>query len=134
MESKIKSIISLGSNWGNREHFLDTAKKLISEKYTITAKSLIITTSPCGYIAQPNFLNQLIEIETENNNPIELLDTLQKIENFIGRNRNINKGPRVIDLDIITFGSAVEQTETLTLPHPAINIRPYIQILLHQLA
>ena len=131
---KTKSIISLGSNWGSREYFLEAATKLITEKYTITAKSPIITTSPFGYIAQPNFLNQLIEIETENNNPTDLLQTLQKIENLIGRNRNINKGPRVIDLDIITFGSVVQQIETLTLPHPAINTRPYIQTLLHQLA
>lgn len=58
--------------------------------------------------------------------PIELLDRLQAIENDLGRNKTIDKGPRNIDLDIVAFGRSTMVTERLTVPHALMLEREFV--------
>jgi 2-amino-4-hydroxy-6-hydroxymethyldihydropteridine diphosphokinase len=44
----------------------------------------------------------------------------------MGRQRNIPKGPRTIDIDILLFGKAVMNTAQLTVPHPAMHERRFV--------
>ena len=95
----------------------------------ILAKSNILETKALDVVDQPDFLNCIVEIET-NLEPLELLDSLQLIESKLGRIKRYDKGPREIDLDILTYDELVIANERLTLPHHSIETRPFIKEIL----
>ena len=66
-------------------------------------------TAPVGYVEQPRFLNGALLLETELE-PVELLRELLAIERSMGRVRGVDKGPRMIDLDLLLYGQAVLET------------------------
>lgn len=75
--------------------------------------------------SQPWFLNCVIAFET-GMTPQQLLQTVLGIEQRMGRQRLVPKGPRIIDIDILFFGDSVESSATLTLPHPALHGRRFV--------
>ena len=97
-------ILAIGSNLNDRISHLDFAKNEIKKHYKIIAQSKIYETIAVDYENQPDFLNQLIEIETPDKDPHEILSTVLNIELLRGRTREIDKGPRTLDIDII-FGT-----------------------------
>ena len=82
---------------------------------------------------QPDFLNQLIwgitSLEAE-----DLLIKCQAIEKRLGRIREKHWGPRTIDIDIITYGLQVSDSNTLKIPHPEIEKRAFVLIPLKELS
>ncbi|MCC5814615.1 MAG: 2-amino-4-hydroxy-6-hydroxymethyldihydropteridine diphosphokinase [Leptospira sp.] len=127
-------LLSLGSNLGDRENFLATALEKISvhKEIDIIQKSPIINTDPMDVLEQPDFLNQVVEIKTSLH-PVQLLDYLQSIEIELGRIRRVPKGPREIDIDILTFGDQQIQTERLSVPHHSMESRPFVRDLISKL-
>jgi 2-amino-4-hydroxy-6-hydroxymethyldihydropteridine diphosphokinase len=127
-------LLSLGSNLGDRENFLATALEKISEHSDIVVirKSPIFNTAPMDVLEQPDFLNQVICIETYLK-PIQLLDYLQSIESNLGRIRRIPKGPREIDIDILTYGDQEIQSDRLIIPHHSLESRPFVRELISKL-
>lgn len=71
---------------------------------------------------QPPFYNQVILAKC-GLAPRELLDYLLKLESSLGRKRNIPKGPRIIDIDLLFYGNSLFSSSRLTLPHRAIPER-----------
>jgi 2-amino-4-hydroxy-6-hydroxymethyldihydropteridine diphosphokinase len=128
--SKI-SLIAIGSNIGKRDLNLTEAINLIRNHHLINVLliSEYIETYPMEYIDQPFFLNCVIKIKTTLS-PIELLDFLQSIETKLGRVYRFSKGPREIDLDILTYSLDAIQTDRLIIPHPSFYSRNYIKLLL----
>ncbi len=125
-----KSLISIGSNLGNRLQYIESAILEIEKiPIRILAKSSILETKALDVIDQPNFLNCIVEVET-NLEPLELLGVLQLIESKLGRIKRYDKGPREIDLDILTYDELVITNERLTLPHHSIESRPFIKEIL----
>ena len=123
-------VISLGSNLGGREASLENAKNLLREEgIRIVQTSEILETKPIDYTDQSDFLNQVLVVETEKS-PEELLHTCLEIEQKMGRTREIPKGPRNIDIDLLFYRDEIRQTPELTLPHPEINNRPFLLKLL----
>lgn len=127
--------ISLGSNIEPREQYMEDAlKKLEAHKdITIVTKSTIYETAPVDYLEQDQFLNMVIEVETSLKN-IELLHACQQIENELGRERTIDKGPRTMDLDILLFNCENREIEGLRIPHPRLHERAFILIPLFEIA
>jgi len=127
--------VGLGSNMGDKEKNLAQAIYQIEqiEKIIVTRKSSLYITSPWGKTDQDEFLNQVIEIETELT-PLELLDVLQKIEIKLGRLRNGKWGPRVIDLDILLFGEETIALHELVVPHPHLYARLFVLVPLQEIA
>lgn len=118
--------IGLGSNLGSREQFLASARKRIAESAgRVVAESSVLETRAVDYTDQPDFLNQVIKIETELD-PLQLLDELKRIEAALGRSRTFPKGPREIDLDILLYDDIILKSEKLVLPHPAIVHRGFV--------
>ncbi|MBK8396455.1 MAG: 2-amino-4-hydroxy-6-hydroxymethyldihydropteridine diphosphokinase [Leptospiraceae bacterium] len=131
--SQTNVLISIGSNLGDRLKYIELAIMEIKNIPTlILGKSNIIETKALEVLDQPDFLNCVIKIETTLE-PIQLLDTLQQIERTIGRIKRFNKGPREIDLDILSYGNLVLSTERLNLPHHSIQSRPFIKELIENL-
>jgi len=48
------------------------------------------------------------------------------VEKQMGRVRNIPKGPRVIDIDILFYGNVIVNEPDLIIPHPAIPERKFV--------
>ena len=119
--------LGLGSNVGNRNSYLEEALLLIAKECnaSIIAKSSIRETKPVDYEDQPDFLNQVIKIETELT-PIDLLSVLKKIESGIGRVYRFSKGPREIDIDILLYDDVIMNSDILIIPHPEIIKRDFV--------
>lgn len=129
--AKVLSTLSLGSNLGDRNWFMDQALRelVIIDGITLLRKSPIWETDPMDVLDQPKFLNQVLEIETDLD-PIALLNICQKIERKLGRLHRMDKGPREIDIDILTYQNREMNSERLVLPHHSIDSRPFIRELM----
>jgi 2-amino-4-hydroxy-6-hydroxymethyldihydropteridine diphosphokinase len=125
------SLLSIGSNVGNREDYIQNAISQIEQipEIKILQTSPIIETKAIIIEDQPDFLNMVILIST-NLSPLQLLHTTQSIEKKIGRVFRYSKGPREIDIDILTYSQQVIQTQELTIPHPGLLDRKFLHQLL----
>lgn len=123
-----KVFLSLGSNLGDREKNLERAIAALElERVHVTARSSLYETEPQDVTDQPWFLNMVLECETSYF-PLQLLALLHRVERDLGRTRTgvPPRGPRVIDIDILLFGTAVMESSALTLPHPRMNERRFV--------
>ena len=119
-------ILALGTNIEPREQYLkDALAKIEDNNLKIILESSIYETPAWGGVADQNFLNMCIEIETELE-AYELLDTVQKIELELGRVRKEHWGNRTIDIDIITFNDLIYNDERLIVPHKFIHDRNFV--------
>jgi 2-amino-4-hydroxy-6-hydroxymethyldihydropteridine diphosphokinase len=125
--------LALGSNLGDREAMLNKAiAYLAAEGVRTVRRSSIIETAPAYVLDQPKFLNMVIEARTAHF-ATELLRRTQRVEKAIGRVKTIDKGPRLIDIDILYFDDLQLQSPHLTIPHPLIHERPFVLIPLREL-
>ena len=120
-----KAFIGIGTNIGDRRQNIENALAKISKIAKIKKKSSIHETKPIGYKDQKDFLNMAIEIETDLP-PTDLIIRLQEIEHKMGRIRNIKNGPRIIDLDILTYGNEIINEPNLVIPHPRMFEREFV--------
>jgi 2-amino-4-hydroxy-6-hydroxymethyldihydropteridine diphosphokinase len=126
--------LSLGSNLGDRTAHLARAVALLeASDIRVARASSIYETEPRDVPDQPWFLNQVIEAQTTLY-PRQLLARTQKIEREMGRTRTVDKGPRVMDIDILLYGESKVLTEALEIPHPRIADRRFVLEPLHELA
>jgi len=126
--------LALGTNIEPREAHLHQALKLLeNEHLTIKQKSSIYQTTPVGFTDQADFLNMVIQLETDLS-PIQLLDICQMIEKELGRERTIRFGPRTIDLDILLYNNENKNETRLTIPHPRMHERAFVLIPLQEIA
>ncbi|MBQ5764540.1 MAG: 2-amino-4-hydroxy-6-hydroxymethyldihydropteridine diphosphokinase [Clostridia bacterium] len=121
------AFVGIGTNMGNRIENIEKALNALNllPDTKVLAVSNIYETLPWGGVEQPNFLNGVIKLQTDLS-PKALLGALLGIEAAMGRVRTIKNGPRVLDLDLLTFDSEVINTKELTLPHPFMLQREFV--------
>lgn len=126
---KNKVYLSLGSNIGNRQEYIESAIELVgkTEGIKILKKSGLYETSPVGYVEQDLFLNAVIKIETDFSER-EILKIINKIENELGRKREIRWGPRTIDIDILIFSDKKINETDLIIPHKEMLNRLFVLV------
>jgi len=119
--------LSLGSNQGDRVANLRSAIGALQTLGRVVAESSFYETEPVEYTQQPWFVNCAVALETDKM-PKQLLSAVLKIERQMGRRRSasVPKGPRLIDIDILLFGTAVVDTPELQIPHPAMHKRRFV--------
>jgi 2-amino-4-hydroxy-6-hydroxymethyldihydropteridine diphosphokinase len=122
-----------GSNLGNREDNLEFAASSLATAGTVLKISSYFETEPVGYLNQPWFFNQAIELETFLT-PSELLWCCQRIETNNGRIRTFTNAPRTLDLDILLYGNLSVIQEDLIIPHPRLAERRFALEPLAQIA
>ena len=126
--------LSLGSNLGNREKNLrDGIAALAGAEARLTRVSSFYETEPVDFTDQPWFLNCVVETETQLP-PLELLRALRAIEVQLGSKKEFAKGPRLLDIDILTYGDAAIDTPELQVPHPRMTQRRFVLAPLAELA
>ncbi len=92
-------------------------------------------TEPQDLKEQPWFHNQVLEVFCKQWNPHDLLQRLLSVENELGRTRNGPRfGPRVIDIDLLVFGSEIIQSKELQIPHPRMRKRAFVLVPLAEIA
>lgn len=99
----------------------------------LRARSRLFRTPPWGGIEQPDFVNAVARVETALA-PRELLDALLAIEARAGRVRGVRNGPRVLDLDLLCYGSRRLQAGGLEIPHPRLHERAFVLLPLADVA
>jgi 2-amino-4-hydroxy-6-hydroxymethyldihydropteridine diphosphokinase len=123
-----------GGNMGNREENLATAAALISQQCgSIKKASALYETAAWGNMDQPAFLNQAIEIATPLNAK-QLIRHILKIEKQMGRIRKEKYGPRIIDIDILSFNDETYNYTFLKVPHPEMQNRRFALLPLAEIA
>lgn len=123
--------VSFGSNLGDRASHIRNAIDLTSDFIRWQFITPLVETAPYGKIDQPAFLNAVGKGET-GLTPEELLRALLDVEKKLGRTREVRWGPRIIDLDILTYDNLVLHSEVLTVPHPDLHNRDFLLKLLCQ--
>jgi len=117
--------LSLGSNVGERVANLKAAIDRLGSLGAVAAVSSFYETEPIEFTAQPWFLNCAVKLNTEKM-PRQLLNQVLHIERKMGRRRVRDKGPRIIDIDILLFGNSIIETKGLTIPHVAMHARRFV--------
>ena len=126
---KNKVYLSLGSNIGNRQEYIESAIELVGKRegIKILKKSGLYETSPVGYVEQDLFLNTVIKIKTDFSER-EILKIINKIENELDRKREIRWGPRTIDIDILIFSDKKINETDLIIPHKEMLNRLFVLV------
>src|SRR5258708_7476540 len=120
--------LSLGSNMGDREKNLRMAIDELPHAGVAIAKvSSFYETEPVDFLDQPWFLNCVVEAETHFD-PFMLLRALREIETKMGSKKLVAKGPRLIDMDILLYGSETIDTPDLQVPHPRMHLRRFVLV------
>jgi 2-amino-4-hydroxy-6-hydroxymethyldihydropteridine diphosphokinase len=126
--------LSLGSNIGDRERNLRAAiDELPHAGVAVKKVSSFYETEPVDLREQPWFLNCAAEVETHFD-PIMLLRALREIETKMGSKKLVAKGPRLIDMDILLYGSETIDTQELQVPHPRMHLRRFVLVPLAEIA
>ncbi len=114
-----QATVGIGGNLGDVkrrfEHLFFALKR--EKRIELIKTSLILKNPPFGYLAQDDFFNSIMIIDTSMQAK-EFLRFLQRVEKKFGRKRSFANAPRTLDLDIIFFDKQVLNTPTLILPHP----------------
>jgi 2-amino-4-hydroxy-6-hydroxymethyldihydropteridine diphosphokinase len=125
---------SLGSNLDERAANLERAVEALSGiGVRVLRVSSLYETEPVDFLDQPWFLNCIVEAETLLE-PRELLQALQAIECTLGSRKLVPRGPRIIDLDVLFYGTSVVHAEGIEIPHPRLSNRRFVLVPLAELA
>lgn len=119
--------IGIGSNEGDPAANVEAAIARLQELGTVTARSRLYRTKPWGPSDQPDFVNAVAALETQVE-PRALLGRLKTIESELGRTPTYRWGPRVIDLDILTYGDLAVDEADLVVPHPRLYERAFVLV------
>ena len=125
--------LGLGSNLGDRRDNLSAAVTGLPPAAIVLRASSIYQTEPWGYLEQPAFLNQVLEVET-GLSPADLLAALKRLEASLGRQATFRYGPRLIDLDILLYDQLVLDQPDLVIPHQQLAQRAFVLVPLAELA
>jgi 2-amino-4-hydroxy-6-hydroxymethyldihydropteridine diphosphokinase len=129
-----KTYLLLGSNMGNSRQQLLQAVKLIRKNIgRVTRQSKLYVTAAWGNTSQPDFLNQVIVVETKFP-AAELIKIILSTEVSMGRVRKEKNGPRIIDIDILFFNKEMIRKKDLIVPHPEIQNRRFVLVPLNELS
>ena len=124
----------IGGNMGDRMAYFAESKKRIGETCgAIIRQSFIYETEAWGLSDQAAFLNQALWIQSAKDAET-LLHAILRIEESLGRKRQIKYGPRLIDIDIIFYSDAVIRLPHLTVPHPQVQNRRFALQCLNDIA
>ena len=130
------AFVGIGSNLNNPQAQVRSAIKAIanSEDLFLERTSSLYSSPPMGPPDQPNYVNAVVRVKTSLGS-MALLESLQGIEREHGRVRGgMRWGPRILDLDILLFGTQSTTTEKLQIPHPGMAERPFVVIPLAEIA
>jgi 2-amino-4-hydroxy-6-hydroxymethyldihydropteridine diphosphokinase len=133
---RLMAYIGIGSNLDNPVVQVQEAIEELGAipDSILISRSSLYSSKPMGAADQPAYVNAVVAIDTVLS-PQSLLQSLQAIERRQGRERTGEKwGPRVLDLDLLLYGSRMINTAGLTVPHPGLHERDFVLVPLEEIA
>jgi 2-amino-4-hydroxy-6-hydroxymethyldihydropteridine diphosphokinase len=121
-----KAYLLTGGNEGDSHRYLQQALtniELICGQLLLV--SAVYQTAAWGKKDQPDFLNQVILVNTKLD-PHALLSAILGIEERSGRIRTVKNAPRTIDIDILFYNQLILEEPGLSIPHPRIAERRFV--------
>jgi 2-amino-4-hydroxy-6-hydroxymethyldihydropteridine diphosphokinase len=119
--------VGLGANLGEPARTLEAAIDRLGEIGTVERRSRLYRSAPWGVRDQPDFVNAAARLETQLQ-PSELLVALKSLEREFGRTEGPRYGPRILDLDLLTYDDLCCDDGNLTLPHPQLFERAFVLV------
>ena len=131
----VRAALGLGANLGDPAAAMARALRMLDdgEGTAVAAVSKLYRTPPWGLVEQPPFINCCALVETSLP-PQALMQRCLDIEKQLKRVRDVRWGPRLIDIDILTYGTETLNTETVTIPHPRMLERGFVLMPLAEIA
>ncbi|MDJ0916254.1 MAG: 2-amino-4-hydroxy-6-hydroxymethyldihydropteridine diphosphokinase [Woeseiaceae bacterium] len=132
----VNAFVGIGSNLAYPSRQVESAIDRLSELpgARLLARSSLYRSTPFGGVEQPDFINAAAHLKTTLS-PRALLEALQGVERAHGRERDGERwGPRVIDLDLLVYGSCQISEPGLDVPHPGIAERNFVLLPLSEIA
>ncbi len=124
----------LGSNLGNSRRLLNEAIDLIELTVgKVINSSAVYKTKAWGIEDQPDFLNQVVEVESDFEAAV-ILKIINEIEEKLGRVRYAKWHSRIIDIDILYYANDIIDTEKLKVPHPENQNRKFVLVPMSEIA
>ncbi len=123
----VQAVVAVGGNVGDVRQTFRRAQTLVGQNdavFTVRAAELYRSVA-MGAEAGDSFLNSAWVLETSLD-AVQLLDLLQRVENELGRTREVRWGPRTLDLDLIFYGGEQIDSPRLTVPHPHCFYRQFV--------
>lgn len=135
-EPHANAYVGLGSNLGDRAgYLLLSIRGLLDSGLQVIRLSQLYVTEAVETFAQPPFLNMVAELSGNHlPQPQEVIARLLLVEQSLGRTREVAKGPRTIDLDLLLYRDEIRDTPSLTIPHPRLHLRRFVLVPLAELA
>ncbi|MBR4196887.1 MAG: 2-amino-4-hydroxy-6-hydroxymethyldihydropteridine diphosphokinase [Synergistaceae bacterium] len=130
----MKIYFALGSNLGNRLQNLREAVRRLESLGHVSASSDVFSTAPWGGVAQPDYLNACVRIDSPSDyEPHEILKAVKNFEREIGRVESVRWGARKIDIDILLMDDVIFHSQDLDIPHARIPERLFVLVPLSQI-
>lgn len=124
--------VNIGSNIGDRHAHIERAVAAILSRLggmATVRRSGFVESEPWGFDSDNIFVNLGVAFEW-NGSAEELLELLLDAQNSVcgDSHRTADGGyaDRVIDIDLIAFGSEIRDTPHLQLPHPRMTERMFV--------
>lgn len=135
MRAPFDAAIGLGSNVGDTRANIARAIALLTADGAVrlVARSRDYRSAPWGVLEQDWFVNAAITVATDVS-ARELLERCQRVENDMGRVRLKKWGPRLIDVDVLTYKNQLIDEPGLQVPHPLIAERGFVVVPLKEIA
>jgi 2-amino-4-hydroxy-6-hydroxymethyldihydropteridine diphosphokinase len=130
----VRAYLGLGGNVGDRQGALEQALSLLVCRpgIRLLRVSSLYETEPVE-AAGGWFFNAVAEVETSLG-PHELVTALRQVEEACGRPRLRKRGEaRVVDLDLLLYGSRIIAEPNLQVPHPRMHLRRFVLLPLTEL-
>lgn len=130
----VTAYIALGANLGDPGAALHQAMDELDlvDAVNVVKRSPLYRTAPIES-SGPDYVNAVVEISTTLTAPA-LLAVLQAIENHAGRTRPFYNAPRTLDLDLLLYGDAHIDSQSLQVPHPRMWERAFVLVPLAEIA
>jgi 2-amino-4-hydroxy-6-hydroxymethyldihydropteridine diphosphokinase len=135
-EAGARGYLGLGSNIGSRRANLEEAlRELPAHGVQVLRSSSVYDTEPVGMVLdQPPFLNACVQIQTDHDDPEQLLDACKEVERVVGRVAGGERhGPRIIDIDLLLLEHREYTSSRLRLPHAEVASRRFVLVPLLEL-
>jgi 2-amino-4-hydroxy-6-hydroxymethyldihydropteridine diphosphokinase len=118
------AVVGIGGNVGDVAATIRAALGALdaTDGIRVVAVSSLYRTAPVGGVEQADFLNAAALLGC-GLDPVALLERLLEVEQLHGRTRDVQWGPRT--LDILWYADMAIAAPGLTIPHPRLHERRF---------
>ena len=124
----IIAYVGLGSNLCHPHMQIEIAISYLNRMLAVKvlACSSTYRSRPLAGLDQPSYCNAVVKLSTSLSAKV-LLAKLQEIEVEMGRPKeHVRWGSRIIDLDLLLYGTQVISSRELTVPHLGLTDREFV--------